>query len=121
MGIEKLKAFVQSIAEVLNVLSKVAHGAGVFALVGLVKPAQALMQADFAAIKKELADLSAEERLEVEAAFKSALALVNKEVQAKIESMVNALDECVELVEGQVELVKKAILEVAKIRVILGL
>lgn len=120
MGIEQLKARVVNIAEVLNIFSRVAHGSGVWALVGLVKPAQALLQADFGVLKAEIADCSKEERLDVEAAFKGALDLVNKDVQAKFQGGVDILDEVIDIAAAEVELVKKGIAEVAKVRALLG-
>jgi hypothetical protein len=119
-GVETLKSVVGSVAEVLNVASKVLHNGGIFALFGLTGPITTLQHLDWAAVKQELADLDPAERLLVEKAFSDRLALQDAAVQAKLLAGEGFLEEAVELVESGVGLFNKGSDLVKRVRAYFG-
>lgn len=102
-GVVVLKGCAEAGAEVLNVVSKVLNKQGLWHLLGLQGAVKVFTSLDFAALKEELKDLSEVEREEVEAAFQMKLALVKKEVQAKLVDAVNLVEDGVDFVEDVVE------------------
>lgn len=108
MGIEGLKVLAKVLADVLNTASKLLHGQGLVVLFALSQDWGMLSNVDYAAVKKELSDLSAEERKEIEDVFINSLALVDQAVQAKIQAGVGVLDSAVKVVEDAVAVVKAA-------------
>lgn len=107
-GVENLKKCVMAGAELLNVLSKIAHKQGVFVAFQLVDELSALSGLDGAVLKQELVDLSPEERAELISALKEKLVLLNPAVEAKIEASADLLNEAADVVVSAVALVNKA-------------
>lgn len=95
-------------ADVLNEVSKLAHGSGLISLIGLYPDASIIGSEDWNAAKAQVASLSDEDRQAVEQVFINALNLENKVNQAKITNSVTLLDSAFALVEQVMPLVKKA-------------
>lgn len=107
-GIDNLKKVVLAGAELLNVLSKIAHKQGVFVALQLVDELSALSGLDMALVKQELVDLSPAEREELLAALKEKLVLLNKDAEVKIEASAELLNEAASVMLDAVALVKRA-------------
>lgn len=119
-GVVEMKKSVVDIAVVMNVISKVIHKAGIFALVGLVGPIKDLAALNFEQLKKEISELDAAERKEVEDAFKGALALEAPDAQAKISGMVDCLGQAVDLVGQGLALYGQGLGLFLKVKLLLG-
>jgi len=103
MDVVVLKSVVESVAECLNVLSKVLNKQGLWHLIGLQGPIGVLVKLDLAKLKAELLDLSELEREQVLAAFRGKLDLVNKTVQVKLGEVLDLLEELIDLGEDTYE------------------
>ena len=119
-GIEMLKKLVVSMAEALNVASKVLHNGGILSLFGLLAPVNVLKSIDWSKAKLEISELSPEERKQLEAAFSSSLSLQDAAVQAKILAAEGFLEEAIDLVSQGVTLVNQGIGLVARARAYFG-
>lgn len=107
-GTENLKKCLDAGAELLNVLSKIAHKQGVFVALQLVDELGALGGLDAAVLKQELVDLDPAERAALMAGLKAKLVLLDPAVEAKIEASADLLNEAADLVISAVGLVNKA-------------
>jgi hypothetical protein len=119
-GVDESKKIVGSVAELLNVVDKVVHKAGLIALLGAIAPINVIKSVNFSVFKQELGELSKEEREAVELEFKSKLQLQDQALQAKFVAMTDCLDKAVVLVEKALGLFNDAKALVAEVKAILG-
>lgn len=108
MNIEQLKKIVLALAEVVNVIVKVANKEGVFVLLQVVDELNALSTLDMEKLKVEIAGLSVEEKADLVAAFKSKLDLGGTALEKKIEGGFDVLSEAVDVVANAIGVVQKA-------------
>lgn len=107
-GIDDLKKCVLAGAELLNVISKIAHKQGIFVAFELVDELSALGSVSAAELKAEIAGLDDAERADLLAAFKAKLVLQDPSVEAKLESGADLLNDAVNVVIEAVGLINKA-------------
>lgn len=107
VGVEQIKKVLDLGIELANVLSVMKHGGSIFAFTRLMDEVSALGTLDFDAFKKEIMDISAEERLSLAAHVKAKLELQDKVVEAKIESGVDLVEDAVAVAESAVAFVNK--------------
>lgn len=107
-GLENIKKAVNAAVEVVNVVSKIVHKQGIFSVFQLSDELVALGTIDVEAFKKEVSELSAEEKAELKQTIKDKLSLVDKEVEAKIESGLDLVEKGTALVEKVVGILKEA-------------
>ena len=96
LGIDQLEKIVDAAGEAINVVHKVSHGSGVFAALAIVDELSALGLVKKEVLMAQLKDLSTEERKSLLGALKTKVALSDKELEAKIESGIDCLDEVVD-------------------------
>jgi hypothetical protein len=97
-GIDKLTVIVDAMADIVNVVDQVWHKAGLMALLGLVQPITNLQGVDFAAVKQQISDLSADEQKQLENEFKSRVHLVDPVAQKKMTDGMDVIDEVITMV-----------------------
>lgn len=123
-GVETLKKIALSVANVLNVLSKVINKQGLWHLIALKDSVEFWATVDLRVALAELKDLSESEREVVEQSYKDALDLVNKDVQAKISGFVDLLEKLADLAEDAYaageSLYENAMKLYAQVRALLG-
>jgi hypothetical protein len=120
-GVEHIKVIVVSVAEIMNIASRVMNGSGLFALFGIMSPINKIRGSDMSLVLKELKDASATERTEIDKAFVGALELANKEVQAKIGTGAGYLEECITAVTDGLSVISRSQDLMARIKILLGL
>lgn len=119
-GVEQCKKIAVYVAELMNIISKMMNGGGIFALFGAIGILNTLKSVDFTALKQEVGELDAADRLDVEAAFKSTLSLNSVLAQAKIVAGVGELEKAIDLVNRALALVTDAKVLVGEVRTLLG-
>lgn len=102
-GVETLKKIAESVAEVLNVGSKVMNKQGLWHLISLKDVVEFWTKVDLRTALAELKNCSEPEREEVEKAFKVKLDLVNKAVETKIGTFIGLLEEVADIAENVYE------------------
>lgn len=115
VGIDNIKKIAMLGVEGINVGIKVMNGGGLFGLLSLIDEVNAVKGIKKEELMLEIKDISKEERLELIEMIKSKLQLDKKELEAKIESGVDLVNEAVDVgyaamqvIESGVQLVKKA-------------
>lgn len=108
MSIDQLKKIVLALAEVINVIVKVANKEGVFVLLQAVDELNSLSTLDMVALKNELLALGAAEKADLVNAFKTKLDLGGSPLEKKIEGGFDVLSEAVDVVADALGVVKKA-------------
>ena len=107
------------VAELLNSLSLIANHQGLLpALWSAIAPVEDLLNSDFTALQASLSDPI--QRAGAEAAFKAALNLVNKSVQAKIIAVDDALEQGIALVLEAKDVLQKSLAFYNQLKVQLG-
>lgn len=96
VGTEQLERLVEACGEAINVVYKVSHGGGVFSALSIVDELSALGLVKGEVVLAQLKDLDAAERKHLLGLLKAKVSLSDKELEAKIESGVDCLDEVVE-------------------------
>lgn len=108
MNIEQLKKIVLALAEVINVIVKVANKEGVFVLFDAVDELSALGSIDLNLLKVELSGLGTAEKADLVSAFKAKLDLKGSPLEKKIEGGFDVLSESVDVVAQALGVVQKA-------------
>ena len=96
-SVDQIGLLVDFGAELVNVGDKIIHKKGIFALFNLSDEASALAGLDVELLKKQAADVSPEERAQLNDRFKNKLVLINKELEAKIEAGADLVDDAIDL------------------------
>lgn len=120
LGIILLKEVVSRAGHVVNAVSAFVNKGGLLALYPVIGEAQALVKEDWAGVKAEIQDLSAEEGAELAAVLKSELHLVNPAVQVKVSEAIDCLQEASVLVSEELALVVKAGLLLEKVKALVN-
>lgn len=119
-GVEKLKTVVVSLAQVLNAVSKFINKQGLFALYGVVEPVKTLVALDWVQAKKELSEVSYDERLALEQAFKTEVNLQNPEAQKKLQDAVDCLEQVFAVAHEGFTVVENAKVVYEKLKQLVG-
>lgn len=98
MAKENLEMVVDALANGMNVLYKVTHGAGIWAAFPLISELSGLNHVTGAALKAEILALSAEDRQALEDRFKAKLSFEDKVLEMKVESGADLLNVAVDVV-----------------------
>lgn len=106
-GIDQIKTVLMAVCEIVNVMDKILHKKGLLVLFQLSDEFMLLSGLDVDALKLEIADLDLAERAALRDAIKAKLVLINPDIEKKIESGVDLLDEGVEMTKHAVEFVKR--------------
>lgn len=96
LPIDQLSKIVEASAEAINVIEKVTHGGGIWAVFSLTDELSALSGLNGAIVAAQLKDLSIDERKSLLSLLKAKVSLSDKALEAKIESGVDCLDEVVD-------------------------
>lgn len=98
VGIEKSKEAVVSLAKLVSTVSDGVHNGGwLLKIYPLIMEVQKLAAVDLAALKAEALDLSKPEGQELQKAFNDNLNLVKKDVEVKVEAVIDVVKDAVEL------------------------
>ena len=111
-GIDQIKKVAALSCELVNVISKVANNQGVFSLFQVADELMAMSNLNADELKLEINELSEEDRSELIIFMKDKLALVNSQLEAKVEGGLDVVNEvfglCIEA--GQILVRAKAII-----------
>lgn len=109
IGIDNLKKLVTFGAHLASVGDKIGHTAGIekwMKITTLFPDFITLTSVDFKAVKAEIADLDASERLALEEAFKAEFDLVDDKLEISLEAVITLAEKQVEVIVGAIELAK---------------
>lgn len=107
-----LQPFVVQLAKIISSVYSIATGGGLFGIIGLAGELLAIRGTDFKGMVAAVKTLSDADRVALEQAFETALSLP-KDVEDKIQTLVNSLEDLIVLVEHGVSLINQ-------VRTILG-
>lgn len=96
LGVVQLEKIVEACGEVINVVHKITHGGGVLSALALIDELSALKDLNGDALLQEVKDLSPEERKQLLGVLKAKVSLFDVDLENKIESGADCLNEVVE-------------------------
>ncbi len=108
LPIDQVRKVIESLAEIVNTVYKLANGASIFTAIGLLEDLAVLKTIQKDILVAQLKDCDPTERMELVAVFKQKLVLDNKPLEMKIESGVDCLDEVIDLGYSCVALINQA-------------
>lgn len=120
MNIDDLKKVVSDSCQVLNAVSKFVNKQGITSLFAAIGPVQDLALVNYTAVKTELLSLDQAGKDDLNATIKSSLQLVNQDVQAKILSGVDCVEQVVNLAEEGISLFNQGSVLVNRIKTLVG-
>jgi len=109
-GIKNILPLLMFAAEIGNIGDQIGRTKGMaryMLITGLLDEVAAMGSIDFEMIKKELMELDASERIELEEALKKKLDLVNDSLEAFIEDGIGIVEDAYSLITRSIELVNK--------------
>lgn len=106
-GVSEIQKVLDLAVELGNVIDVMANGGSIFSFSRLIDEVSALQGMNFEEFKKQIAELDAEDRGNLEMAVKAKLELHNKSLEAKIEQGVSLVEELVGIAESGLAFVMK--------------